>query len=93
MNFLKNSLAIGLCICISACSQPSVSPTQGTPHNKLPIQKIKIGMTQTEVKTILGSPHINPFSPNTWHYISRDNHKANKTVAITFKNAKVTEIH
>ena len=69
------------------------SSTQGVNTTELPVEKIKKGMSKSEVKSLMGEGHTNPFYPNIWtySYIAHDK-KASKTITITFKNDKVSNI-
>lgn len=72
-------LSLGLlplmAVSLSGCLfKPYVPPVeQGTIITPAMQQAVKIGMTEGQVKAILGTPDIqDPYHPNTWYYVQTE---------------------
>jgi outer membrane protein assembly factor BamE len=69
----KIMLALFASSIISGCSMLGVYKVdvpQGTPLTKIQASQIKIGMTQQQVRFLLGSPAItDTLNPNRWDYL------------------------
>jgi len=71
---LKNFLIAFLSILIASCSVPKtyeVVIAQGNLIDQDMIDKLEVGMTESQVKFVMGSPLISDtFSPNRWDYFT-----------------------
>ncbi len=65
-----------LSLTLGACSSYKMDIRQGnfiTPEQR---DKVKVGMTRTQVRTVLGMPLVNdPFHANRWDYVYRLEHE------------------
>ena len=85
---------------ITACSFPGVYKNPVVQGNQIiseRVQRLEVGMTQDQVRFLLGSPiTINTFNPNRWIYLERiDSYgrvKQNTYLILNFKNDRVVEI-
>ena len=71
--------------------------TQGQPIDPKAAAALHKGMTQDEVKTLLGEPTlINPLYDNKWAYIHTEvagySHHTQQTIALTFTHGKLSKI-
>ncbi|MBU2882860.1 outer membrane protein assembly factor BamE [Psychrosphaera sp. B3R10] len=97
---MKIFLAIFISLALSACSTwvYKYDITQGNFLNQDDVNKLRVEMTQEQVKYVLGTPVLeNPFSSDKWHYIHTN--KSGKTditirreLIIIFKDGKLFEI-
>ena len=76
LNVLRKSTTISMLsasVALSGCSLLSVYKIdlpQGTPITQVQAQKIQVGMSQSQVLYVLGSPAIrDTLAPNRWDYI------------------------
>ena len=71
---LKNFLTLFICISIASCSLPKtyeVVIAQGNLVDQEMIDKLEVGMTESQVKFVMGSPLISDtFYPNRWDYFT-----------------------
>jgi len=97
----KTILLTMLCavaITISGCIHPYQIPVQqGKIITPKLITKLKPGMTEDQVKYILGSPDIiDPYHPDTWYYVYtiEQNYlpRAKNQLIIYFKNDKLDSL-
>ena len=71
--------------------------TQGQPIDPKAVSALHKGMTQEEVKALLGATTlVNPLYDNKWAYIHREvsgyNHHTQQTIALTFADGKLSKI-
>ena len=71
---LKNFTALFICVFIANCSLPKtyeVVIAQGNLVDQEMIDKLEVGMTESQVKFVMGSPLISDtFYPNRWDYFT-----------------------
>tara|TARA_Y100001968_G_scaffold222252_1_gene205034 strand:- start:329 stop:658 length:330 start_codon:yes stop_codon:yes gene_type:complete len=71
---LKNFLTLFIWISIASCSLPKtyeVVIAQGNLVDQEMIDKLEVGMTESQVKFVMGSPLISDtFYPNRWDYFT-----------------------
>ena len=66
---------------------------QGNMLDKFQVKQLRIGMTQTEVKALIGEPVINNiFHQNTWEYINQSSDKQYR-LQLIFKDDKLIKIN
>tara|TARA_Y100001970_G_scaffold122539_1_gene151915 strand:+ start:51 stop:380 length:330 start_codon:yes stop_codon:yes gene_type:complete len=70
----KNFLTLFICVYIASCSIPKtyeVVIAQGNLVDQEMIDKLEVGMTESQVKFVMGSPLISDtFYPNRWDYFT-----------------------
>ena len=70
---LKHLLTLFACLALCGCGvlapyQPPVN--QGKQLDTKTLSQVQPGMTQAQVKYLLGTPNVvTPFDPNTWYYM------------------------
>lgn len=68
-------ISLLLLLALAACSSYKMDIRQGnlvTPEQR---EKLKVGMTRSQVQTVLGTPLVkDPFHPDRWDYIYRLEH-------------------
>ena len=70
--FLISSLILGFFLTLTACSAHKVNVQQGNVITPDVLEKLKLGMNQNQIKSIMGSPLIeDPFRKNRWDYVYR----------------------
>ena len=100
MRLIYCLIAIALSAGLTGCSifKPYEMPIeQGIKINNKAIAKLKPGMTQTQVKYLLGTPNlVNPYSTTTWYYIYTIQQdklpRTEKKLIIHFKDNKLESI-
>lgn len=71
---------------------------QGNLLDRDQIEQVKVGMTPSQVRYILGTPMVSdPFSPDRWDYVytlrvGRDEHVDRAHIVVVFEADKVKEI-
>jgi outer membrane protein assembly factor BamE len=97
----KKILITAICalsLAMSGCIRPYVVPVQqGKIINQAMIDKLKPGMSEDQVKYILGSPDIiDPYHPNTWYYVYTNEKdympRAENQLSVHFADGKVDSI-
>tara|TARA_B100000287_G_scaffold304587_1_gene287826 strand:+ start:481 stop:810 length:330 start_codon:yes stop_codon:yes gene_type:complete len=95
---LKNFITLFICIFITSCSLPKtyeVVIAQGNLVDQEMIDKLEVGMTESQVKFVMGSPLISDtFDPNRWDYFTSVT-QGSKTfteqkITLYFKENKLT---
>ena len=88
-----------LALLLSGClSVYKVEVQQGNVVTQEMIDKLKSGMTPSQVRFVMGTPLIvDPFHPNRWdyyYYLRRSNEKSGETqrVTVVFKNDLLTAV-
>ncbi len=72
---------------------------QGNRINSAVISQLELGMTQRQVKFLLGEPAVvDIYHPDTWHYIlyvksGEDDSVHKRIMSLQFKNELLTEIN
>lgn len=73
LKFLPNVVALSLVLSLSGCNALGVyriDLPQGTPLTAAQAQQIQVGMSQSQVRDLLGTPSISdPMQPNRWDYL------------------------
>ena len=86
---LKKTLLLFISIFIAGCSIPKtyeVVIAQGNLVDQEMIDKLEVGMTESQVKFVMGSPLISDtFYPNRWDYFTSVTHGSE-----TFTEQKIT---
>ena len=97
---LKNIILIAATIALSSCSSMIYKEkiAQGYLPDNQAIKKLKLGMTEDSVTTLLGKPSlINPLYPNKWAYVFTESmgYEQNeiKTLALVFNKGKLSNIN
>jgi outer membrane protein assembly factor BamE len=94
-------LIAGCVLTLASCSllRPYTPPIdQGKHLNAKSIQNLHPGMSMKQIAYILGTPDIqDPFNTNNWYYVytyqsTPASVREQKTLALEFKNGKLTEI-
>ncbi|WP_133013410.1 outer membrane protein assembly factor BamE [Marinomonas flavescens] len=100
----KSILVICALFSLSACSlfpPPYKAPvTQGNLITKDQLSQLKVGMTQSQVIYLLGTPMVrDSFKPSEWHYIYKVEYAAPETpksavsnLTLMFKGNNLAEI-
>ena len=95
---LKKTLLLFISIFIAGCSVPKtyeVVIAQGNLVDQEMIDKLEVGMTESQVKFVMGSPLISDtFDPNRWDYFTSVT-QGSKTfteqkITLYFKENKLT---
>lgn len=102
MNKLLISILITSTLLAGGCSKGLFSVhkldiQQGNALNVEDIERIKIGMTEKDVQSILGYPIVDPlFQPNRWDYVYHrkqpDTPIEQRHVSIYFEDDVVTQV-
>ena len=100
----KSILVICALFSLSACSlfppPYKATVTQGNLITKEQLSQLKVGMTQSQVIYLLGTPMVrDTFKPNEWHYLYTTKYATPETpksaatnLTLTFEGDKLTEI-
>ena len=71
---LSTSIILGIALLVSSCSLPKtykVVISQGNLVDQEMIDKLEVGMTESQVKFVMGTPLISDtFYPNRWDYFT-----------------------
>ena len=94
---LKNFTALFICIFIASCSLPKtyeVVIAQGNLVDQEMIDKLEVGMTESQVKFVMGTPLISDtFYPNRWDYFTSvtqgENTYTNQKITLFFEDNKL----
>ena len=94
---LKNILLLFMSLCIVSCSIPKtyeVVISQGNLIDQEMMDKLEVGMTESQVKFVMGSPLISDtFYPNRWDYFTSvtqgENSYTNQKITLYFKDNKL----
>lgn len=95
----RSSLLISLTLFITSCalipSAHRIEITQGSVIEQESIDKLELGMTEEQVKFVMGSPSIQDiFHPNRWdyiHYVDRQREELiNQQMTLIFKDGLLT---
>ncbi len=74
---MRVKLLLALCVLLAACTPYKMDIRQGNYVAPEMREKLKIGMTRSQVHTLLGSPLLtDPFHPNRWDYVYRLEHES-----------------
>ncbi len=84
-------------ILLAACAPYKMDVRQGnfvTPEQR---ERLKLGMTRTQVRAVLGSPLVaDPFHPDRWDYVYQLEHRREQVVsqhmALYFQGDKLVKI-
>lgn len=80
-------LPVCLALCVSACSVYKVEVQQGNVVTQEMIEKLKPGMTRSQVRFVLGTPLVTDiFHPDRWdyyYYLRRSNEKSGEIQRLT----------
>jgi outer membrane protein assembly factor BamE len=91
-------LLAALAMLLSGCSVYKLEIQQGNVVTQEMIDKLKPGMTRSQVRYVLGTPLVtDPFHPERWDYYYYLRHSKDKTgesrhVTVIFKNDVLAEI-
>ena len=95
---IKNKLSILIIsLLLSNCSIPRIFQvviSQGNLVDQEMLDKLEIGMTESQVKFVMGTPLISDtFYPNRWDYFTSvtqgDNTYTNQKITLYFENNKL----
>ncbi|MDH5327782.1 MAG: outer membrane protein assembly factor BamE [Gammaproteobacteria bacterium] len=94
----KTVLSLLIVTIFSACTAHRVDVQQGNVLTKETMDKVKIGMSERQIKALLGTPLItDPFRKNRWDFVYRMKHGETQEVqysyvTLFFSDAKLSEI-
>lgn len=72
---MRLKLLLVIAVLLTACAPYKMDIRQGNYVSQEMREKLKIGMTRSQVHTLLGSPLLtDPFHPNRWDYVYRLEH-------------------
>lgn len=93
---------VGIAVLLIGCNklpgQHRVDVRQGNYIDERRVEQLKIGMTKSEVKLLIGSTLVNdPYRPEIWHYVYSyqdpdGNSKDYKRLVLTFTNQLLSNI-
>lgn len=96
LKILKNLVVICLSVLLAACLyRPNIQ--QGNVVTSDMLSRVKVGMTEDQVKYVLGTPVlVNTFDPSRWNYVytfKQDNKQMIKqNVTLQFSNGILQSI-
>ncbi|WP_348944352.1 outer membrane protein assembly factor BamE [Chitinibacter sp. FCG-7] len=93
---ISSSLFLAGCSVVNVITPYKLDIPQGNEVTADQIENLKVGMTQTQVRFILGTPLlVDPFHQNNWEYIYREQRggqvKEQKRFTVFFEKNMVTK--